>query len=283
MMIKKSNAHTRNAHTREVSRDSRSGRPKAYGFVRETLWPVVFFAFTPLLLGARGCDYGTVGSNVVGNEVCLEDESGTCVTDGDACAAAGKACAADQFCQYSREARCGSAESTPSCAAKPEACTREYAPVCGCNGETYGNECEAHAAGVSVSHDGECFSGCTKDAKECPDGSTVGREGPDCEFALCPGEEPTVCTDDAMECPDGSFVARKGPDCKFAPCPDEGIACTKDLKICPDGSSVARSGPDCAFAPCPHEGTGCTKDLKICPDGSSVARSGPDCEFAPCP
>ena len=29
---------------------------------------------------------------------------------------------------------------------------------------------------------------CTADAKICPDGSGVGREGPNCEFAACPGE-----------------------------------------------------------------------------------------------
>lgn len=28
---------------------------------------------------------------------------------------------------------------------------------------------------------------CTMDAKQCPDGSWVGREGPNCEFAACPG------------------------------------------------------------------------------------------------
>lgn len=27
---------------------------------------------------------------------------------------------------------------------------------------------------------------CTKEAKICPDGSAVGREGPNCEFAPCP-------------------------------------------------------------------------------------------------
>lgn len=30
---------------------------------------------------------------------------------------------------------------------------------------------------------------CTADAKECPDGSFVGREGPNCEFVPCPGAE----------------------------------------------------------------------------------------------
>jgi len=29
---------------------------------------------------------------------------------------------------------------------------------------------------------------CTLEAKICPDGSTVGRTGPNCEFTLCPGE-----------------------------------------------------------------------------------------------
>lgn len=35
--------------------------------------------------------------------------------------------------------------------------------------------------------------------------------------------EPTVCTADAKECPDGSFVSREGPNCEFKACP-EGIA-----------------------------------------------------------
>lgn len=29
---------------------------------------------------------------------------------------------------------------------------------------------------------------CTMDAKQCPDGSYVGRSGPKCEFEKCPGD-----------------------------------------------------------------------------------------------
>lgn len=29
---------------------------------------------------------------------------------------------------------------------------------------------------------------CTEEAKVCDDGSSVAREGPDCEFAACPGD-----------------------------------------------------------------------------------------------
>ena len=30
---------------------------------------------------------------------------------------------------------------------------------------------------------------------------------------------PKACTQEAMLCPDGSYVGRTGPNCEFAPCP----------------------------------------------------------------
>jgi len=117
----------------------------------------------------------------------------------------------------------------------------------------------------------DCSSGggvvCTMDAKVCPDGSTVGRTGPNCEFAPCDGG-PVACTEEAKICPDGSTVGRTGPNCEFAPC-EGSVMCTMEVKLCPDGSSVGRTGPNCAFAPCGGSGgTGgsCVSDSQ-CADG----------------
>jgi hypothetical protein len=63
-------------------------------------------------------------------------------------------CATGEFCAKAL----GDCDGEGTCKTKPEICTHNWDPVCGCDDKTYGNSCAAAAKGVNVAAKGECRS-----------------------------------------------------------------------------------------------------------------------------
>lgn len=58
--------------------------------------------------------------------------------------------------------------------------------------------------------------------------------------------EPVACTLEARICPDGSYVGRTGPNCEFAECPNPGT-----IKVSGTIIGKVNIGPLCPVEPCP--------------------------------
>lgn len=102
-----------------------------------------------------GCDDITYGN------ACAAALAGVSVVHAGACDAqscgglGGEPCDGGEYCR-NPDGTCGVADQGGTCEPIPQGCPDNVDPVCGCDGVTYFNACEAAAVGVSLDHLGAC-------------------------------------------------------------------------------------------------------------------------------
>jgi hypothetical protein len=103
-----------------------------------------------------GCDGKTYSSECAAALASMSVKA-TGVCPGAVCGGLiGKTCDKGFFCDFPLASKCGSGDAQGTCQPTPTVCTQELAEVCGCDDMTYGNACNAHAAGVSVAANSKC-------------------------------------------------------------------------------------------------------------------------------
>lgn len=109
------------------------------------------------------------------------------------------------FSQYCRK-DVGDCDGEGVCAVRPRYCLDVWDPVCGCDGNTYSNDCYAARAGVSVDYEGECAA-----VRDVGDPCYTNA---DCGFSLLRKKWPVFrqyCKKDVGDC-DGEGVCAYRPE-----------------------------------------------------------------------
>ena len=158
-------------------------------------------------------------------------------------------CAAGEFC----ECRLASCDKTGGvCTQRPEVCPQVVAPVCGCDGMTYANDCQRQSAGACKRQNGPCI-----ETGGCFD--TIAHA---CTTESCSPESPCklpnqFCTPRCAAPPfKGTCFDLLGGACTTRPC-GEGLDCLPNetcVAMCPPpppaGKCFATVDGACSDEPC---------------------------------
>ncbi len=205
-------------------------------------------------------------------------------------------CSADSFCYY-QDGTCMGANG--ECITMPVDCNTEYDPVCGCNGVTYGNICDAHSNGWSVDYAGQCsgniiycsndvdcgleefcrFDECTADFGECMtwnvECTQSGAYEPVCGcdaityWGACHAQQAGVSVDYWGECVGGVLGCTDTTACNYKP----------DATVDDGSCEYAQEGFNCE-GNCISEYCGCPIHLDILESGENSSYSDESCDEA---
>lgn len=92
--------------------------------------------------GEGGHTLGNGGSEGSAERLCGGTESVTCLMH--------------EYCAYTPGQDCGRSGIESVCQIRPAGCLGNVAPVCGCDGITHSNACQAARSGNGVMHEGAC-------------------------------------------------------------------------------------------------------------------------------
>jgi hypothetical protein len=149
---------------------------------------------------------------------------------------------------------------TGVCVPRPAECPAIWAPVCGCDGVTYGSDCQRLQAGMELDHEGECATAdvCGGSAGfRCPDGLA-------CDWSGCAPGAAGTCVTLPMPCPetwtpvcgcDGGTYAN---ECRL-------LAANAGF----DHDGVCSTGETCGGASGFRCGMGSSCDVASCADGAT--------------
>lgn len=170
----------------------------------------------------------------------------------------------------------------------PVDCPAIWAPVCGVDGVTYGNDCEAASVPVEVDYDGPCEDdddSCA--AVTCPEGAAcVDGDCVDVSCTLVTCEAGLVCSEgECIEDPCNLMDCAPGYTCEEGTCIPTGlcdIACFREELVCGSDGVTYTCGAveaECNGATVVHDGACEPEDgscaAVTCPEGS-------ECEAGEC-
>eukprot|EP01090_Pellita_catalonica_P005541 TRINITY_DN1561_c0_g1_i4.p1 TRINITY_DN1561_c0_g1~~TRINITY_DN1561_c0_g1_i4.p1 ORF type:complete len:793 (-),score=100.42 TRINITY_DN1561_c0_g1_i4:103-2481(-) len=126
---------------------------------------------------------------------CIAMQRGIQIRHAGECEDESRKCESNIHCDDSEFCRLESCkQEAGECVQRPQVCTAVFSPVCGCDGETYGNECEADSHGVTVQYEGECKNPGCESHEQCG-------ENRYCYFSQCNSDQNEgVCKTQRQNC-----------------------------------------------------------------------------------